>query len=147
MASFFVSRVDTASTSAWRRSATRPYGKAAWPTPGTPTGRFEEIFSGPRWEALRHAGAHVQRPLWASTGTKNPRYSDTMYVDELVGPHTVNTMPLATLQAVADHGHISGSDRQHDPDDDLKALADAGIDLARSPTSCWWTASSSSRTP
>ena len=68
--------------------------------------RFKEIFDGPRWEALRHAGAAVQRPLWASTSTKDPRYPDTMYVEELVGAHTVNTMPLQTLLAVADHGEF-----------------------------------------
>ena len=70
-----------------------------------------------------------QRPLWASTGVKNERYPDTMYVDELVGAHTVNTMPLATLEAVADHGHISGPTAQRDPAEDLEALAEAGIDL------------------
>jgi transaldolase len=90
---------------------------------------FERIFSGPRWDALHHAGAHVQRPLWASTGVKNPRYPDTMYVDELVGAHTVNTMPPATLEAVADHGQISGPSAQHNPDDDLRELADAGIEI------------------
>ena len=77
--------------------------------------RFKELFSGPRWEGLRHAGAVVQRPLWASTGTKNPHYSDTMYVDGLVGAHTVNTMPLPTLLAFADHGAVSGPTGEHDP--------------------------------
>ena len=91
--------------------------------------KFEEHFSTPRWEALHHAGAHVQRPLWASTGVKNPAYPDTMYVDDLVGPHTVNTMPLATLEAFADHGHISGPTAQKDPSEDLAALAKAGIDM------------------
>ena len=77
--------------------------------------RFQEIFSGGRWDGLRHGGAAVQRPLWASTGTKNPHYPDTMYVDGLVGPHTVNTMPLPTLLAFADHGAVSGSDRGAGP--------------------------------
>ena len=65
---------------------------------------FKTIFSGPRWQQLAAKGARVQRPLWASTGTKNPAYPDTLYVDELVGPHTVNTIPPATLEAVLDHG-------------------------------------------
>ncbi|MEA2197455.1 MAG: transaldolase / glucose-6-phosphate isomerase, partial [Solirubrobacteraceae bacterium] len=71
----------------------------------------------------------VQRPLWASTGVKNPAYPDTMYVDELVGPHTVNTMPLATLLAVADHGQLRGPTAEIDPSEDLKALANTGINL------------------
>ena len=91
--------------------------------------RFNEIFSGPRWEALRHAGAYVQRPLWASTGAKNPNYPDVKYVEELVGPHTVNTMPMATLLAFADHGDVHGPTAEHDPSDVLEALAEAGIDM------------------
>ena len=71
----------------------------------------------------------MQRPLWASTGVKNPAYPDTMYVDGLVGPHTVNTMPMATVHAVADHGHISGPTAEHDPTSDLNALRSAGVDL------------------
>ncbi len=71
----------------------------------------------------------MQRPLWASTGTKNPRYPDTMYVDELVAPHTVNTMPLQTLLAVADHGEVRGATAEQDPSADLAALAEAGIDM------------------
>jgi transaldolase len=85
--------------------------------------------SGPRWEGLRHAGAAVQRPLWASTGVKNPHYADTKYVEELVGADTVNTMPLATLEAFADHGNITGPTAEHDPTPDLEALQEAGIDL------------------
>ena len=112
----------------------RPRGAATArrrsPTPALAYKKFEEIFSGPRWEALHHAGAHYQRPLWASTGVKNDRYPDTMYVDELVGAHTVNTMPLATLEAVADHGHITGPTAQHDPQAELEALAEAGIDMS-----------------
>jgi transaldolase len=130
VASFFVSRVDTAVDKRLEASGHEElYGRAAVANAQHAYRRFEDIFSGPRWEALHHAGAHVQRPLWASTGTKNERYSDTKYVDELVGPHTVNTMPLATLQAFGDHGHISGPGAQHDPDEDLQALADAGIDM------------------
>lgn len=131
VASFFVSRVDTAVDKRLEASGhDELYGKAAVANARLAYKRFEQIFSGPRWEALRHAGAHYQRPLWASSGVKNPRYPDTMYVDELVGPHTVNTMPLSTLQAVADHGHISGPTATHDPQPDLDALAKAGIDMA-----------------
>src|SRR5579863_526910 len=90
VASFFVSRVDTnvdAKLEKLGRNALA--GTAALANARAAYRRFKEIFSGPRWEGLRHAGAAVQRPLWASTGTKNPAYSDTMYVDGLVGPHTV----------------------------------------------------------
>ena len=130
VASFFVSRIDTNVDK--RLDGTghdELLGTAAVANARLAYRSFERIFSGPRWEALHHAGAHVQRPLWASTGVKNPAYPDTKYVDDLVGAHTVNTMPLATLQAVADHGTVSGPTAQHDPDADLQALRDAGIDL------------------
>jgi transaldolase / glucose-6-phosphate isomerase len=130
VASFFVSRVDTnADKKLEELGHTELQGTAAVANARAAYRRFQEIFSGGRWEALRHAGAHVQRPLWASTGTKNPKYSDTKYVDELVAPHTVNTMPMATLMAVADHSEISGPTAEHDPSDALKALADAGINM------------------
>src|SRR5207248_854120 len=93
--------------------------------------RFKEIFDGPRWQALRHAGASVQRPLWASTGTKNPEYSDLKYVEDLVGAHTVNTMPLATLMAFADHGSVTGPTAEQDPTEELEALSEAGIDMVQ----------------
>jgi transaldolase / glucose-6-phosphate isomerase len=130
VASFFVSRVDSnvdKKLEKLGRSDLR--GRAALANARAAYRRFKEIFSGGRWEALHHAGAAVQRPLWASTGVKNPDYPDTMYVDELVGPHTVNTMPMATLHAVADHGKVSGPTAEHDPTSDLEALRDAGIDL------------------
>jgi transaldolase len=131
VASFFVSRVDTAVDK--RLEAIGGHdellGTAAVANAQEAYRKFEEQFSGPRWEALHHAGAHYQRPLWASTGTKNEKYSDTKYVDELVAAHTVNTMPLTTLQAFADHGHISGPTAQHDPTETLDALAKAGIDM------------------
>ncbi len=131
VASFFVSRIDTAVDKRLEELGREDLkGKAAIANARRAYRSFERIFAGPRWDALRHAGAHVQRPLWASTGVKNPRYPDTMYVDELVGPHTVNTMPPATLMAVADHGHISGPTAQHDPQADLDALAKAGVDLS-----------------
>ena len=69
--------------------------------------RFEKKFDGPRWAKLAEAGASVQRPLWASTGTKNPDYPDLLYVEILVGPHTVNTMPPATLDAFRNHGEVA----------------------------------------
>ena len=133
VASFFVSRVDTNVDKKLEElrppARTDLQGRAALANARLAYRRFQEIFSGPRWEALHHAGAAVQRPLWASTGTKNPSYSDTKYVDGLVGPHTVNTMPLATLQAFADHGHVSGPTAERDPTEDLEALAAAGIDM------------------
>jgi transaldolase len=92
---------------------------------------YEEFFAGDRWAALEAAGARRQRPLWASTGVKNPAYRDTMYVDDLVVENTVNTMPEKTLDAVADHSEIKGDQvRQFygDAAAHLSALADAGID-------------------
>ncbi|HUO75006.1 MAG TPA: bifunctional transaldolase/phosoglucose isomerase [Solirubrobacteraceae bacterium] len=128
VASFFVSRVDTKADKQLEALGRADLaGTAAVANARAAYRRFKTIFDGPRWEALRQAGAAVQRPLWASTGTKNPQYSDTKYVDELVGMHTVNTMPLATLLAVADHGVLSGPTAEHDPEPALTALADAGI--------------------
>jgi len=131
VASFFVSRIDTAADQRLEQLGREDLcGRAAIANARRAYQSFERIFSGGRWDALRHAGAHVQRPLWASTGVKNPRYSDTMYVDELVAAHTVNTMPLSTLMAVADHGNVSGPTAQRDPQQDIDALAEAGVDLA-----------------
>jgi transaldolase/glucose-6-phosphate isomerase len=130
VASFFVSRVDTnVDKKLEGLGATELAGTAALANARMAYRRFKEIFAGPRWEALEAAGAAVQRPLWASTGVKNPTYPDTMYVDGLVAPHTVNTMPLATLNAVGDHGEVPGNTAEHDPDADLEALARAGIDM------------------
>src|SRR5215217_3167134 len=78
---------------------------------------------------VREAGAPVQRPLWASTGVKDPRYPETKYVDTLVAPHTVNTMPMPTLRACEDDLDVVGPTADQDPSDDLRALADAGIDM------------------
>ena len=91
--------------------------------------RFEEIFYGSRFADLRRAGAHVQRPLWASTGVKNPQYSETKYVEELVGPDTVNTMPMQTLLACAERLEVRGETVREDPKPVLAALAEAGIDM------------------
>jgi transaldolase/glucose-6-phosphate isomerase len=132
VASFFVSRVDTNIDQKLEElGRTDLAGKAALANAREAYRLFQKIFSGPRWEGLRHAGASVQRPLWASTGVKNPNYSDTMYVDGLVGPHTVNTMPMATLHAVADHSHLTGPTAEQDPTADLDALREAGIDLSQ----------------
>ena len=93
---------------------------------------FLSMFSGPRWDALLERGARVQRPLWASTSTKDPSYPDTLYVDTLIGPDTVNTLPDATLEAFEDHGTVA---RTIDADPGaahavLQAVSDAGVDLA-----------------
>jgi transaldolase/glucose-6-phosphate isomerase len=132
VASFFVSRVDTnVDKKLEALGRTDLAGTAAVANARQAYRRFKEIFDGPRWEGLRHAGAHVQRPLWASTSAKNPNYSDVKYVEELVGPHTVNTMPLATLMAFADHGNVTGPTAEHDPTEALDALAKAGIDMGQ----------------
>ncbi len=130
VASFFVSRVDTnVDQKLEQLGRTDLAGTAALANARAAYRRFKELFSGPRWDALRDAGASVQRPLWASTGVKNPSYPDTKYVDGLVATDTVNTMPMATLHAVADHSELSGATAEHDPSSDLDALAQAGIDL------------------
>jgi transaldolase len=105
VASFFVSRVDTKVDAALERlgAGAELRGRAAVANAKVAYEAFQEIFAGPRWEALAAHGARVQRPLWASTSTKNPDYSDTLYVDELIGPHTVNTMPDQTIDAARDH--------------------------------------------
>ena len=105
VASFFVSRVDTKADASLPEGS-RLRGRVAIANARLAYGLFQRIFSGPRWEALASAGARVQRPLWASTGTKDPAYSDVLYVEELVAPHTVNTMPEATLEAFLDHGKV-----------------------------------------
>jgi transaldolase len=132
VASFFVSRIDTAVDKRLEgQGHDELLGTAAIANARNAYRSFERIFGtdSPRWDALHHAGAHPQRPLWASTGVKNPDYPDTMYVDELVGAHTVNTMPRATLDAVADHGTVSGPTATRNPDETLQALEQAGIDL------------------
>lgn len=132
VASFFVSRVDTAVDKELEKRGVRDLqGKIAVDNARRVYERFAAIFSGPRWESLARAGAHVQRPLWASTGTKNPAYPDTLYVDTLIGPHTVNTMPPDTLKAFLDHGKVR---RTVDEDlaggrERLTRLASLGIDL------------------
>jgi transaldolase len=112
VASFFVSRVDTEVDKRLDKIGTPEAlalkGKAAIANARLAYAAFEEVINTPRWEALRANGAHPQRPLWASTGTKNPDYPDTMYVDQLIARGVVNTMPEKTLDAVADHGRVEG---------------------------------------
>ena len=104
VASFFVSRVDTKVDKALEGTGHEDLqGKAAVANAKIAYESFQRIFSGPRWEALASRGARVQRPLWASTSTKNPAYPDTLYVDDLIGPDTVNTMPDQTIDAARDH--------------------------------------------
>jgi transaldolase len=131
VASFFVSRVDTEVDKRLKEMGADEalFGKAGVANARAAYQSFLKVFHGDRFAALREAGAPVQRPLWASTGVKDPRYPDTMYVDELVGPETVNTMPQATLDAAGDHSEASEPRVTIDPSDDLKALADAGIDM------------------
>ena len=132
VASFFVSRVDTKVDAALEGTGREDLrGKAAVANAKIAYRSFQRIFSGPRWEALAAKGARVQRPLWASTSTKNPDYSDTLYVDNLIGPDTVNTMPLETIDATRDHGVIK---RTVDVDVDeavetLKEIQAAGVDF------------------
>jgi transaldolase len=133
VASFFVSRVDTEIDKRLEALGAPAdlFGKAGVANARLAYKAFEEFFVGDRWEALVAAGANPQRPLWASTGVKNPDYRDTMYVVDLVVPNTVNTMPEQTLEAVADHGEIMG-DQVHAFYDDaaavFAALKDAGVD-------------------
>jgi len=132
VASFFVSRVDT---EADKRLAalgnTELQGKLAIANAKLAYRHYLEVFSGPRWEFLEAKGAHKQRCLWASTSTKNPAYRDVMYVEELIGPETVNTMPLETIEAFQDHGEIRGDTVVEGLDEAttlLGQLAEAGVD-------------------
>lgn len=117
VASFFVSRVDTEvdkrldaliakAPAAEKERLALLKGRAAVANAKMAYKLFQDKFSGPRWEALAKQGARVQRPLWASTSTKNPAYRDVMYVEDLIGPDTVNTMPPATIDAFRDHGVV-----------------------------------------
>src|SRR5213079_2229450 len=143
VASFFVSRVDTkvdkqlteksnsVSDPKQRETLERLYGKAAIANSKMAYEHYKAHFAGPRWDRLKKAGARTQRCLWASTSTKDPRYPDTYYVEELIGPDTVDTVPPATLAAFREHGEVR---RSLDENVDLarrqlKQLAELGIDL------------------
>ncbi|MEA2155083.1 MAG: transaldolase / glucose-6-phosphate isomerase, partial [Solirubrobacteraceae bacterium] len=130
VASFFVSRVDSEVDKRLEALGHADLqGKAAVANARAAYKRFEELFRGERFAALRAAGAPVQRPLWASTGVKNPAYRETKYVEELVGPDTVNTMPMQTLLACAERLEVKGETVCEDPAPVLAALAEAGIDM------------------
>jgi transaldolase/glucose-6-phosphate isomerase len=144
VASFFISRVDTMvdkELTAKIDAASNPgeqerlrglLGTAAIANAKVAYQSFTRVFSGSRWDALAAKGANLQRPLWASTSTKSPAYPDTLYIAELVGPHTVNTMPEQALLAFADHGRVRGSTVEEDAAEAqqlLGQLAEAGIDL------------------
>jgi transaldolase len=132
VASFFVSRVDSEIDKRLEKLGKSDLaGKAAVANARLAYALFEEKSATDRWKALKDAGARPQRPLWASTGVKNPDYRDTMYVDELVAPNTVNTMPEPTLEATADHGEIRGDTVRGHYDEArevMAALKEAGVD-------------------
>ncbi|MFV2072413.1 MAG: transaldolase [Thermoanaerobaculales bacterium] len=135
VASFFVSRVDTKVDKELELIGTEEAlalrGKAAVANAKLAYRRFEELFHGEAFAPLAARGAQVQRPLWASTGTKNPAYSDVLYVDELIGPETVNTLPVATMDAFRDHGRIRATVGEDVAAADavLADLAALGVDL------------------
>lgn len=132
VASFFVSRVDSlVDAELAKLGKAELSGKAAIANAKLAYQLFQEVFSGPRWEALQAKGARVQRPLWASTSTKNPAYPDTIYVDNLIAPHTVNTVPPATLGALQDHAKVAVTieDGLDQVRADMDALAQAGINM------------------
>lgn len=144
VASFFVSRVDTevdkrlnamaaAAAEAQREHLLSLRGRAAIANARLAYRLFTERFSGERWERLAARGAMVQRPLWASTSTKNPAYRDVIYVEELIGPHTVNTLPPATMDAFRDHGVVARTvdANLEQAEADLAALEGVGIHLTQ----------------
>jgi transaldolase len=132
VASFFVSRVDTEADRRLDETGAPDdlKGKLAVANAKLAYERYKELFSGPRWDALAEKGAGTQRCLWASTSTKNPAYSDVLYVDELIGPETVNTMPEETIVAFQDHGEVALTLEQ-DLDGARRVferMAEAGVD-------------------
>jgi transaldolase len=145
VASFFVSRVDTlvdklledkvkaTSDSAEQQKLKSLEGKAAIANARLVYQEFKRIFHSPRFESLKHSDAHVQRPLWASTSTKNPAYRDVLYAEELIGPETVDTMPLETIENFRDHGRVRLSVEDNIPQAkaELDALEALGISYAQ----------------
>ena len=144
VASFFVSRIDTlvdqqldallreAKTDAERQRISGLFGKAAVANAKLAYQRFKEIFAGPRFQMLVQKGARVQRMLWASTSTKNPKYRDILYAEELIGPDTVDTMPASTLDAFRDHGRVRATIEEGltESRQVMAQLAEVGIDFA-----------------
>jgi transaldolase len=146
VASFFVSRVDTivdralaeklekTTGGAMRARLSALLGTAALANAKLAYARFERIFgsANPRWAKLAAAGARLQRPLWASTSVKNPKRRDVLYVEGLIAPHTVDTMPPQTIEAFRDHGEVRGDTAREDVEGaraTLRSLAEVGIDL------------------
>jgi transaldolase len=136
VASFFISRIDSSIDALLKKNgsaeATELLGKAAIANAHLAYQLFEEKFGSDRWNPLASKGAHKQRPLWASTGVKDPAYEDTRYVVELIAPNTVNTMPQSTLDAVIDHGVVRGNTitaNYVDAVEVLRALSALGISL------------------
>jgi len=137
VASFFVSRVDTEVDKRLEKIGTEEAkalrGKAAIANATLAYEAYSEVFSSDRWQALADAGAHPQRPLWASTSTKNPDYRDVIYVEELIAPGTVNTMPEPVIHAYADHGELGGGDAVTGSYEDARKvmadLASVGVDM------------------
>jgi transaldolase len=132
VASFFVSRVDTETDRRLEELGnTKLQGRLAIANAKLAYRHFERAFNGPRWDFLAGKGARKQRPLWASTSTKNPAYRDVVYVEELIGPDTVDTMPPETVEAFADHGEVRGDtvrDGVGKAERLLSKLREAGID-------------------
>ena len=132
VASFFVSRIDTETDRRLEELGnTVLQGRLGIANAKLAYAHFEEAFSGAGWESLAGQGASKQRPLWASTSTKNPAYRDVMYVEELIGPDTVNTMPPETVEAFQDHGEVRGDTVREgvaEAEQLLHDLAEAGID-------------------
>ncbi|MGB7750339.1 MAG: transaldolase [Candidatus Acidiferrales bacterium] len=143
VASFFISRIDTlvdGEIDAKLKTATNPadqallqslHGKVAIANGKLTYQRYKQIFSGPRWDALASRGAQTQRVLWASTSTKNPKYSDVYYVEELIGPDTVDTIPPATFDAFRDHGKPRASleENVQAAQETMQGLEKAGISM------------------
>jgi transaldolase len=143
VASFFISRIDTlvdsmlndrlknTNDASQQALLSSLLGKVAIANGKLTYQRYQRIFSGPRWEALASKGAQTQRVLWASTSTKNPKYRDVIYVEELIGPDTVNTMPPATVDAFRDHGKLRNSLTEDIPGAEkvMDDLARAGISI------------------
>ncbi|WP_372729398.1 transaldolase [Nocardioides sp.] len=137
VASFFVSRVDSEVDkrldAIGTDDAAALKGRAAIANARLAYGAFQEVHDSKRWQVLAEAGANAQRPLWASTGVKDPAYPDTLYVSELVVADTVNTMPEKTMEAFADHGEVHGdrvSGRVDEAREVFDRLADVGVDFA-----------------
>ena len=142
VASFFVSRIDTlvekiiasrekTATPQQRALFDEVQGKVAIANARQAYQKYKKLFSGPRWQALASKGAKTQRVLWASTGTKNPKYSDVLYIEELIGRDTVNTIPPATLDAFRDHGKVRSTLEQglDEADAVMRKLEQAGISM------------------